>query len=115
MPIAINAFLIAVPIWIASLLCMLCYLYYADRLTRHMREFHGQAWRRINRRWLYFRRARWRPYSRPRKEAALMEIVWCWRRPLRDQELNKLADITRVLWLASLCCFLASLLATSLF
>jgi hypothetical protein len=113
----INPFFIAIPIWAASLIYMLCYLFlfYAGRLTRHMKEFHSQAWRRINRRWWIFRQASWLAYEPPRKGAAPMEIVWCWRRPLRDQELSRLADITRMLGLVTLCSMAASLLAASLF
>jgi hypothetical protein len=70
-------------------------------LVGYMKEFHGPAWSRLNRRFIGIGgiipvRSR-RPFYSPRKGWALQEIVWCWRRPLRHQKLDAMIVNVRTL------------------
>jgi hypothetical protein len=98
-----SAFLIAVPVWIATVIIIAAYLDTVDRLVAYMKTFHGPAWTRLRRRYPVFNNASWAPYRRPRKSRAVFEILWMWRTPLRDGALGSLRRRAR--WLAILVVF----------
>jgi len=105
---------IAIPIWLTFAVVSALYLYYAGRLTARMREHHGRAWEHLQ--WLpEIGSAGRRKYYPPNSERAFFAIVFHRRPRFNDAELDRLANITRVLAVLVVLCLAASIAVFALF
>jgi hypothetical protein len=106
--------LIAAAVWAVTALIMSAYLEAVNNIVDYMKEFHGSAWARLNRRFMFGRGSARNVYFRPRKTAALEEIIWCWPRPLRHRELDRMIGKVRTLTIVASLFIGASMIALAL-
>jgi len=91
----VKGLIIAVPIWAVTVAVCLAYLRAVDRLFAHMKQFYGAAWVRLNRRFPFRNASPLVVYARPRKTGTILEMLWCWRRPLRHPDFAELIGEAR--------------------
>ena len=111
----IESLAIAVPIWVATTIAGAAYINAANRVVLYLKEFHGPAWDRLQRRFLVFRRAGRNRYFAQRKARALRDVVWCWRAPRRHQELDRMVRSVRRLAVVAVAGMVASIVVFALF
>ncbi len=89
--------LIAIAVWTCTAAVARNYLRTVNRLVAYMKATHGQAWSRLNRRFLIWRGWSGNYYRAPRKARVVEEMIFCWRRPLRHPEIDAMLGKARVL------------------
>jgi hypothetical protein len=109
-------FFIAIAVWIYTAAVSWNYLRTVNRLVVYMKEAHGPAWSRLNRRFLGI----WGIwpgtfYRSPRKAGVVEEMIFCWRRPLRHAELDKMLGKARVFAFCAMLGIVATIVSFALF